>query len=238
MSGRLLGIVLLGLVAGCGQTAQIDGSVVDHAGAPLAEVDVKVVKSAYAAKTDVNGVYSVPFAPGSFQVSFERDGYTSHVLNLSIQESVVFPAEPVELFPKPADSGLHVLADTGLTALAPAAVETMKVGSGWYTTEKLHCSGEGPVVAGDDLRVVDTTGSILMPSKLADYGLFYRPASSDEPEVNGLFKDTSSTVGQEALKVRSLSLEPGRYAFITFETKRDGKVDIDKDGACYPFQVQ
>ena len=238
MSGRLFGPGAMLLLAACGQSAEISGQVVDHDGKPLAGVAVSVEKSTYAATTNESGTYTVPFAPGTFRVGFEKDGYTAASLDLDIQQAVLFPAETVELYPKPDEAGLHLVDSKGLRKLEAAKVEKMKVSEGWNTVTKLHCSGEGPSVPAGTLRLFDTSAETFMPARLGDYGLFYQPSTSDSEGINGLFKDESERIGQEQLVLRTLEAEPGRYAYVTIGTRRDGSRDVDPDAPCYPFTAE
>ncbi|MCB9610733.1 MAG: carboxypeptidase regulatory-like domain-containing protein [Polyangiaceae bacterium] len=229
--------------SGCSDSALIEGKVLDPHGAPLDGVSVKVLKSTFETKSSPDGSYEVPFAPGTFQVQFSKDGYTSHALDLDIQQAMRFPAEPSTLYPIPQESGLFWLSQGGLKAIDEAPMDTQRSGSGFSsTTTKIFCTGEGTLVLPQGrLQFVDTSDSILMVARLGGYGLVYAPKDrydEDSVEYNGLLQDEKQTVGEQSLLVRSFDAEPGQYAWVKFKrNKHSGETTLDPSQPCQPFKV-
>ncbi len=243
----LLSLVLT--LSGCGDIvngvvgskALVEGKVVGAYDQPLAGVSVQVLKSTYKATSGPDGSYSVPFAPGTFQLSYNLDGYTSYQLDLDIQQATTFPAEQVKLYPVPEDRGIYHLGRSGLQAIESAKVDRQVIQSGWTgSRSKYFCTGEGssPITA-SQARFVDTSAAELRLARLGDYGLVYYPKGSGEDDkgYNGFMDDDSEMAGLEALLVRSFSPEPGQYAWVTVKRNSNGDARVDYEEPCFPFKI-
>ncbi len=106
---------VLFLLAACSSgspDATIAGQVVDHAGAPIAGVEVVVEGSAYKAATSSDGRYTITYAPGTFEVTYRKDGMTSASVKHTISTAVAYPAADIQLFPAPTEQGLYLLSPT------------------------------------------------------------------------------------------------------------------------------
>lgn len=231
-------LLLLTLAPAC-QSAAIEGQVLDHAGQGLAGVTVAVEKSTWSAQTDTLGRYSVPFAPGSFTVSYSKPAHTSESVDLDIQGTVAFPAAEVTLFPQPAEKGLYVLGSDGPKGLGPAAMDIQKVASGWTTRTKVFCTGEGDqVLPAGAATFIDTSPIPYRLARLGGYGLVWQNGDPEEGEVyDGRIVDERERKGAEGLVLRKTTLTPGQWAWIQ-HSKQGEKLTIDKTGSCFPFKVE
>lgn len=102
----IIGITIL---IGCSKSEKIEGVVKDIFGNPLSDVTVKIEKSTFSDKTDSSGRYSLDYVPGSINVVFSKEGYTTKNLTLDIQQKAYFPAETMVLYPIPPNNTLFYI---------------------------------------------------------------------------------------------------------------------------------
>ncbi|HEY0140501.1 MAG TPA: carboxypeptidase-like regulatory domain-containing protein [Thermoanaerobaculia bacterium] len=85
---------ILAGVLSCKKT-EITGAVHDAQGKPVSDARVSIPNSAYQAQTNEGGRYTIPFAPGTFEVRVEKAGYVTQSLQLSLTTAAPFQAETV-----------------------------------------------------------------------------------------------------------------------------------------------
>ena len=68
---------------------------------PIKDVKVKIEYSGFIAQTDIQGKFSLDYAPGEFRIFFTKVGYFPYPIKLKISEKTYFPLETVELKPAP-----------------------------------------------------------------------------------------------------------------------------------------
>lgn len=248
MSRPLL-LSLIFVLAGCGDLidgvvgskAVVEGRVVDAYDQPLAGVEVQILKSTYTTVSGQDGSYSVPFAPGNFQVSYSLDGYNSYQLDLNIQQATTFPAEQVKLIPLPDAQGIYHLGRSGLKPIEPAKVDRQVIQSGWSgSRSKYFCTGEGTSsVTSSQAQFVDTNKGELRLARLGDYGLVYYPkgSSEDDKGYNGFTDDEVEYAGLEGIMVRTFAADPGQYAWVTVKRNSKGEARVNSEAPCFPFKV-
>ena len=103
---RTIIVLALGafVLTGCSKNKNIEGEVKDIFGNSLRDVTVKIEKTTFSTKTDDSGVYSLDYVPGSINLTFHKDGYTTTNLSLDIQQKAHFPAETMVLYPIPTEN--------------------------------------------------------------------------------------------------------------------------------------
>jgi len=102
-------LIVTGLFTGCGKNEKIEGKVQDVFGNPLKDVVVKIQKSTFSSITDGSGDYSIDYAPGTINMVFSKNGYTTSGLDLNIQQKTHFPAEIITLYPIPQEDGMFYI---------------------------------------------------------------------------------------------------------------------------------
>lgn len=83
---------------------KIEGQVFDNFNQPLEGVIVTIANSTFQATTDSEGSYSIDYVPGSINLSYTKQGYTSGNLNLDITRKESFPAQKIVLIKIPTSS--------------------------------------------------------------------------------------------------------------------------------------
>lgn len=251
---KAIQVLLLGLtatlLAGCSK--KIEGVVVDHVKRPLADVSVKVVSAAFQAQTDAKGHYAVDYVPGTVTLQYSKPGFTTEQLTLNIQQKTKYPADTIMAYPFRAGM-ISVLADTGLITLAASRITMTKSAysynifhqpnDAWnYCTKDSSCVTipAGRVVFADNspkpLRLCKLRDNTLMRSYRWEFGpvwVYDGEKLVKEPET--------SKRGQEQVSYRTVTLEPGEYAWAeTAEKDFDifGTVSVpDVNGKSYRFRV-
>lgn len=83
---------------------KIEGQVFDYFNQPLEGVIVTIANSTFQATTDSKGSYSIDYVPGSINLNYAKQGYTSGNLNLDITHKESFPAQRIVLIKIPTSS--------------------------------------------------------------------------------------------------------------------------------------
>ena len=222
------------------QSPVIQGTVTDHRSQPLAGVEVRVLKSAFSSTTRGDGGYSVPYAPGSFQVEYAKDGHTTEIVDLDIQVAMTFPSEKIELLPIPTEPGVYVLSESGMESLSRAKFEWERTGLyGPTAAKKAFCTGDGgPKIPAGRVRVIDTRPDPLTPARLGGFGLVMQQSWGDQESYMGLLEDTASEAGVEKILVRTFDAKSGSYAFVPTPQQNESGMNFGRADACWTFTVQ
>lgn len=112
----------LPLIAACGGTPGLTGTVVDIWGDPVQGAMVKMAGYADRPVTDVNGRFSLPLADGTHHVQAGREGYIQDEVDVTVQGGSPESELVLELFPIPDENGFHVVGSDGYIRLDPKAV--------------------------------------------------------------------------------------------------------------------
>ncbi len=111
-------VLLVVLGSGCSRSPRIEGAVLDIAGAPLAEVTIKVLTTADSTMSRPDGRYRMDLQPGQWTLEFSRPGYATHTLQYDLGEGAKVRAENVVLYPLPNEDGAFALIAGKLEPLA------------------------------------------------------------------------------------------------------------------------
>jgi hypothetical protein len=232
--------VLGGCTSSPAPRAVIEGVVTDAVGTPLVGVKVHVLKSAYATETDDKGRYSVPFAPGAFQVAYRHGDYADEVIDLNIQVVTRFPSEVVALVPKGVEGELVVLTTKGARTISSASLAERLSFAEHRSIRSWRCPPQGPVLGavGTELVFTDRTGLALQLAELGRGGVVLTddraPASV---AYNGLRDAHSTHVGEHGVLVHQLTpAATGFYAWVAVD-EAGGRL-LEDGEACYPFEVR
>lgn len=237
------------LFSGCGKNERIVGKVQDVFANPLADVTVKIQKSTFSAKTDNSGSYSLDYAPGSMKLIFSKTGYTTHILDLDIQQKSYFPAEIITLYPIPQENGLYYI-DTEKKQLLKleenGIVEEFKSQYRWSMSWncRYFVFGSSKSVASikpGKIMFIDRIPYFIMLSTLKKDGLIYQgdlSMASRSDKYSGFIKEKILRVGEENLLIRTFELSHGSYAWVhMFKNELIGAIP-KKGGLALRLQVE
>lgn len=241
------------MMSGCSGKKQVEGIVQDLFGNGVEGVSVQVIKNRFTTTTDKAGHYSVDYAPGTFTINFSKPGYTTHKLDLTIQEKTIFSTETVVMYPIPEGKGLYYIGEKELVEIKPVSVkeETKKVHTqihSWPTYHyRFYASTKGAIkINSGKAKFIDTLTKPLAFAKLGDKHTIqhYAVRGTDRMKYiyNGLIKDKFyQKVGEEKLAIRTVELKPGNYAWIELSETFSlgiGKIKEPSEKIpCFPFSV-
>lgn len=240
------------MMSGCSGKKQVEGIVQDLFGNGVEGVSVQVIKSRFATTTDKAGHYSVDYAPGTFTINFSKPGYTTHKLDLTIQEKTKFPAETVVMYPIPEGKGMYYIGEKELIEIKPVLVkeETKKVHTkihSWPTYHyRFYASTKGNlIVKSGEARFIDTNPKRIAFAKLGDKEniQYYTQAGYYSPKYiyNGIIDDQKILVGDEKLVIRIVELTSGNYAWVelleTLPVAARKLIEPSEGLPCFPFSV-
>lgn len=103
----------------CQGQPRIEGRVLDNFKQPIEGVQVKVSGMQFSDTTESDGRYTVPFAPGKFQVLYTKDQHVSHSSSFEVLQDTVIPADDVVLTRLPG-KGAFVVGPRDYLPLSPA----------------------------------------------------------------------------------------------------------------------
>ncbi len=208
------------------------GEVVDGFDNPVKDVDVKIKKSDFTAKTDETGKYRINFNPGRLEILFSKKGYTKQTFPLNVRETTEVPLPRLTMWEYPESGGIFLIRmedykkieyasfyserdDKNLSFYVkgePTKIECTEDAfeQGSIGLMLLDYSKEEPIVVGKSLyRVTDgnVVGNIGLESD--EWGV---EKTADE------YTEVSSKVG-----IRYVILKPGKYYYaigqLTLRTK-------------------
>jgi hypothetical protein len=102
-----IGIVLF--LSGCNNSAKITGIIEDNFGQPLKNAKISIEDTTTETKSSLNGKYSINFVPGSFQVTYFKEGYTSITKNFLLTAPGKYPSEKIVLYKIPPHEGIYYI---------------------------------------------------------------------------------------------------------------------------------
>ncbi len=87
----------------------LTGQVVDGFDNAVNDVEIKIKKSDFAARTDEKGKYRINFNPGKFEILFSKNGYTKQTFPLNIRETTEVPLPRLTLWKFPESGGIFLV---------------------------------------------------------------------------------------------------------------------------------
>lgn len=235
---------MLLFLTGCGQKG-IEGVVHDPFGKGIEGVSMQIPKTTFTASTDKNGKYSLNYIPGAFSVKYMKPGYTTRVMDLTIQTKSRFPVETIIMYPIPKDQGIYYIGEKELIQIFPARIKTWPAQRSWNDYHyKYYADVNGsqpPIFKPGEARFIDMNPKdqrlailkdTLIQDYIGDWGIL-------KYIYNGLRDDKKlERIGEEQLLVRTIELEPGSYAWVEVVVMMDGNFRPDGKLFCYPFSVE
>jgi len=236
----VLGVILL---TGCGKNKRIEGKVQDAFGSPLSDVTVKIEKSAFSAKTDGSGQYSLDYAPGPIKLIFSKKGYTTRELTLNIQQKVHFPAEKMVLYPIPTENGLFYIDIDNKRLVKLDKNGTMKEREGGAKSYYIQPPKNVPTIKAGKSMFIDEVPYRINLATVNKDGLIYKgdfDILGRYDYYNGFLEDEGERVGKEKLWVRTVDLSPGLYAWVQIDEGWEDWIGAipKKNGSAFIFRVE
>jgi hypothetical protein len=85
------------LLFACNQEAALNGKVTNQDGEPLAGATISIKNTRFTTVSDSEGAYSLPYIPGQFEVTFDKEGYSSSMMMLNISDKTSYPVSDIVL---------------------------------------------------------------------------------------------------------------------------------------------
>lgn len=222
---RRLAPLLIFLSACTGETAALQGKVLDHWGHPIEGVTIAWEGHADRPQTDADGLFKLPLQAGTYKLKAGADGYIQDAVEVEVADLTNPPTPSFKLWERPKETGFHVVGPQGYAKLEGMTVK--RTG-----TEVKAITGIGSIGSAQgqaDLEVVFHTD--LREDEIARFGLklakltFVKEATlpgplGDAPVKVNLYtraSDVDLTVTPLGSKadylLKASDLEPGTYAF-------------------------
>jgi hypothetical protein len=113
---------------------KIEGQVFDNFNQPLEGVIVTIVNSTFQAITDSKGYYRIDYVPGSINLSYTKQGYTSENINLDIMRKESYPVQKIVLNKIPTSSEVK---DLIIKQVGFPQYRTMSINKEYLQSEKV-----------------------------------------------------------------------------------------------------
>lgn len=113
----------------CCEGKNLHGVVVDNFGKPVVGAEVNVIGTQLRTNTDSEGRYELLYAPGSFEVKAQANGYYSDSKKLNVTQQVRYPLDHFVLvqIPKSSDfNGLKIQGEKGYVEIPQKSVRKHK----------------------------------------------------------------------------------------------------------------
>jgi hypothetical protein len=229
---------LLGSLAlvGCGSMA-MDGVVVDHAGQPVADATITAVGTQCQTVTDATGAFSLPCAPGLYDLSISQVGYVTITFDepFDASERKRYDLGRQVLVKIPEQEGLLLFANAEFTSLEPGFVERRSGGFGKDQYRHYCLDMDGTAVntlSAGAHTFFDHASAGWRAFRLDDHSCAYK-MSPNGPTSWGIDYNVKAEVKEETQLEQDLSrhvliFEPGEYfiadweqGFFTKKSKED-----------------
>ena len=226
----LLATIAIFAVLSC--TKKIEGTVYDNFDQPLSEVNVSITGTSYQSKTDKAGKYNIDYAPGSINLNFDKQGYTSENLSINITSKVSFPAEKKVMMKKPNASGVFFIDKKAKDYISINQGTFRKdhwnnPANAWATGYQIpsainsfYCLGDYTSITADSNK---TDFIINLPDRLnliqiqKDDGFFYKYEEYGMNYKYSSIKPNISCTTKENFIMYSGNLNKGKYCFIAID---------------------
>ena len=251
MKNTVIFAILFSLMfSGCKtQSQKIEGKVKDIFSNNIEGVSVTVEKSKFSSVTDNSGNYSVDYAPGQIRIILSKEGYTTHHLDLNIQQKSYFPAEDIILYPIPKEKGVFYIDREKkelLNIRQIGVVEEQRKNSKENFLAKLFLfyvknNNKYPAsVKHGDAEFIDTSSKRLNLSSVAKDGLIYAGDLNmfeRHDKYSGFLKEVRKVVGEEKLLIRTFELQNGEYSWVEMTGNEAIGAIPKKNGATFYFKA-
>lgn len=216
-------IILLFLVS-C-EKSEIQGEVKDPFGNGIGGVSIQIEKSTFKSVTDSQGKYSVDYVPGAFRVNISKLGFTTHHIDLNLQEKSAFPAETIVMYPIPQEPGIYYLGQQNLVKLTGGIIQATKAEGNWTSYRWTYSSPfYGSLTVPEGVAsFIDTVPKPLALSTMNNLVLYEGLVSMIEKKdfQNGFSimqtaKPKAEKIGNEELTLWTFELKKGQYAFTEY----------------------
>jgi len=242
----MLGAILF---TSCSKNERIEGKVQDVFGNSLSDVTVKIEKSTFSAKTDGSGQYSLDYVPGSINLTFSKNGYTTRNLSLDIQQKAYFPTETMVLYPIPAEEGFFYIDVDGRKLVKldknSNTKERKRQNKGFSMTQNYSYFIQVPkkalTIKSGKSMFIDKVPYLIMLTTINKDGLIYEGnlnAFERHDKYSGFLKDKSESIGKEKLLVRTADLSPGLYSWVQMDKGQMIGATPKKNGSALTFKVE
>lgn len=212
-----------------GPKAQIVGDVSDGFGAPLRDATVSIEGTTFRSVTSRNGHYGIQYVPGKIKMSVNKEGYWPISLDFDIATESKFPAQPVTLIKIPESQGLWFLGTSDYLPLRKGRISEQKQEFSFsWDNPLVTCSyiAQGEFVLVDHksaLKFMDNDPNVSILVKVKEGGLVFRQVRywlKTEDKFDPL--NERATRIQPETYIREVSLEKGKYAFVTIKSDEIG----------------
>ena len=217
-------IIVFLIFAGCAKPI-VTGVVKDPWGNAIAGAKIAIANTELSAVTDSNGRYGLRYVPGLFKITFAKDGYTTHELELNVSEKAAIPAAPVIMYPVPAKPGIYYIGDKKLQPLAADQVSVRKRVGAWSAEYEYQIDNRilnTVLVRTGKVEFIDTltpSAKVFGEREGIPMTLYHVTYHLMTPEVHFDGSaiapgDEIAKIGKEKLVVHRLTLPAGEYAWL------------------------
>lgn len=220
-------VLLASKVAYAFETGTLRGRILDGFGQPINFANITVVSNGSKAKTtsDSTGVFSISYSPGNIKITFDKEGYVSLYVPLSLDEASDLTVGDIVLWKIPPEGGLFVVGNG----------EYIKMNSSEYYSEtsskerRFYVKGSPTVIKGNDLKIIDfqTDNPLVIGKTLYSVdSKGFLGSIQLYPSQKYLFNKAEDDYTKIADNVgmRKIQLPPGRYFYCTGEVTIRSKI--------------
>lgn len=221
-------VVLLASKAVCAfESGTLRGRVIDGFGKPVNFANIAVVSSGSKTKTtsDAAGVFSIDYNPGNFKLTFEKEGYVSLYVPLSLDEKTDLSVGDITLWKIPPKGGLFVVGDGDYIGIN----NTEYYSEASSKERRFYIKGSPTVIKGQDIKIIDfqTDNPLVVGKTLYSVDskgslgsiIFYPSQKYVLNKEEDAYTKIADNVG-----MRKVNLPPGRYFYCTGEITIRSKI--------------
>lgn len=209
------------------ETGTLRGRVIDGFGKPINFANIAVVSSGSKTKTtsDAAGVFSIDYNPGNLKLTFDKEGYVSLYVPLSLDEKTDLSVGDITLWKIPPKGGLFVVGDGDYIGIN----NTEYYSEASSKERRFYIKGSPTVIKGQDIKIIDfqtdnplVIGKTLysVDSKGSLGSIIFYPS---QKYVLNKEEDTYTKIADN-VGMRKVNLPLGRYFYCTGEITIRSKI--------------
>lgn len=209
------------------ETGTLRGRVIDGFGKPINFANIAVVSSGSKTKTtsDAAGVFSIDYNPGNLKLTFDKEGYVSLYVPLSLDEKTDLSVGDITLWKIPPKGGLFVVGDGDYIGIN----NTEYYSEASSKERRFYIKGSPTVIKGQDIKIIDfqtdnplVVGKTLysVDSKGSLGSIIFYPS---QKYVLNKEEDTYTKIADN-VGMRKVNLPLGRYFYCTGEITIRSKI--------------
>ncbi len=209
------------------ETGTLRGRVIDGFGKPINFANIAVVSSGSKTKTtsDATGVFSIDYNSGNLKLTFDKEGYVSLYVPLSLDEKTDISVGDITLWKIPPKGGLFVVGDGDYIGIN----NTEYYSEASSKERRFYIKGSPTVIKGQDIKIIDfqtdnplVVGKTLysVDSKGSLGSIIFYPS---QKYVLNKEEDAYSKIADN-VGMRKVNLPPGRYFYCTGEITIRSKI--------------